>query len=284
MKLIISNLLEGSFRWFGSIIFLAALIAFSSCSTNREATLAYMDDIYKPYDANYLLTKYIEQGGVSDQDASVIKPYRPTVPDYYPYEKPINFTMSFGFGYYDPFYGGGSYNFCKPYGYYPAYYSYYGRNYRGCYSPAWYMLPYSGINNYYPYGNGGYSGYENSSGESYIYGSNISYFNGINTSDRYKGSSGVNYSKYVYYRASGASGVTNSGRQSGSSGKNRYLNSINDGDTKIIKSNNYRISSKSNSKSFFQSTGSQGSRSGGSASPSRSSGSGGGSYTGKRPR
>jgi hypothetical protein len=283
MKYIMSYLLGGYIRWFGAINFLAVLIAFSSCSTNREASLAYMDDIYKPYDVNYLMTIYNDHGGVSDQDASVIKPYQPVVPDYYAYTKPINFSMSFGFGSYYPSYRGGFGNYYRPYGSYTDYYNV--GNYYGCYPPSWYMNPYSGYNDhYYPYYNGGYGDYGGSTDGSYLYGNNLNYFHGVNSSERYKGSSGINYSTYVYYRAAGASGVAITGRQSGSSGKSRHTNILNSGKTNTSKSSNYNGSSKSNSKSFFQSTGSQGSQSGGSVSPSRSSGSGGGSYTGKRPR
>ena len=280
MKLIMANLTGSSFNWIAGMISITMLIAFSSCSTNREASLAYMDDIYKPYDVDYLMTYYNEQGGVSDQNASVIKPYRPTVPDYTPYTKPINFNMSFGYGY-NSFYSGGYGYYCKPYGYYPRYYYSYARSYRGCYSPDWYMLPYVGNNySYYPYYNYGYGDYGNSSGGSYIYGNNVSYFHGINSSERYEGS-GVNYSKYVYYRASGSSGVTNTGRQSGSSGKSRYGNISNSDKSNTKKSSNYFNSSNYNSNKSYQS-----SPSGRSASPSqsRSTGSGGGSYTGKRPR
>ena len=176
MKLIISKLSQSSFRWFTGIIFLVGLITFSSCSTSREASLAYMDDIYKPYDANYLMARYIDKNEVSDQDASIIKPYRPTVADYSPYVKPINFSMSFGFGNYYPFYGGGYSNLCRPYGYYPAYYGY-ARRY----------FPYGGYNNsYFPY-NSGYGDNGGLSGGSYLYGNNVGYFHGINSSDRYKG-------------------------------------------------------------------------------------------------
>lgn len=285
MNFITPKLSGSFFRWFTSMIFLAVLIVLSSCSTNREASLAYMDDIYKSYDANYSLTYYNEQGGVSDQDASVIKPYRPTVPDYYPYAKPINFSMAFGFGSYYPFYGGGYGNYCRPYGYYPAYYSYDIRSYYGCYSPEWYMLPYSVPGyGYFPYYNYGYGDYGGSHGGSFIFGNNVNYFHGINSSDRYKGSNGVNHSNYVYYRAAGASGISITGRQSGSSGKSRYTNIFDNGKSNSNSSNNYNNSSNYNSNRSYQSTRSQSSRSGGSVSPSRSSGSSGGSYSGKRPR
>ena len=282
-----SKLSENSFGWFAGMISLAVLIAFSSCSTNREASLAYMDDIYKPYDINYLLSYYNEQGDVSDQDASVIKPYRPIVPDYYPYAKPVNFRISFGYSYGSPYsyYNNGCGDFGRSFGYYPMNYNFGDYYYRpGCNTYAWYGLPYYG---YYPYYNYNYGDYGGSSGGSYIYGNNVSYFNGINSSDRYKGSNGVNFSEYVYYRASGSNGLVNTGRQSGSSGKSRYANNLNNGKSNTDKSNNHNRSSDFKPVKIFKVSNSQNSRSGSSLSPSRSSrssGSGGGSYTGKRPR
>ena len=279
MKLIISNLSRCSFGWFAGMISLVVLITFSSCSTNREASLAYMDDIYKPYDINYLIAGKVDEDVVSDQDASIIKPYRPTVPDYTPYTKPINFSMSFGFGNYYPFYGGG-YGFSRrPYGYYPRYYCYgtygYGTNGYNCFNSPYDIDSYVGSYGYYPINYGYGNDYSSPPGGSYVYGNNVGYFHGINSSERYNGT-GVNYSKYVYYRASGSSGIVNNGRQSGSSGKSRYTSSKN---KSTNKSNNFFKSSNYNSS--YQS-----SPSGRSASPtpSRSSGSGGGSYTGKRPR
>lgn len=274
-----ANLSKSYFGRFAGMISLVVLIAFSSCSTNREASLAYMDDIYKPYDINYLIAGRVDEDVVSDQDASIIKPYRPTVPDYYPYTKPINFSMSFSYGNYYPFYGGGYGNHRRPYGYYPRYYCYGTYGYRCFYSP-WDMNSYSIYSyGYYPYNYNYGNDYGSPPGGSYIYGNNVGYFHGINSSDRFKGS-GVNYSKYVYYRASGSSGIVNTGRQSGSSGKSRYRTVSNSG-----KSNtNKNFNSNNNSSGSFFNSGSQNSRSGGSASPSRSSGSGGGSYTGKRPR
>jgi len=286
MKLIMSNLSKSSFGWFAGMISLVVLIAFSSCSTNREASLAYMDDIYKPYDINYLVAALDDENDVSDQDASVIKPYRPTVPDYSPYVKPINFNMSFGYGNFYPFYGRGYGNYRKPYGYYPRYYCYgtygYGTNgYNGynCFDSPYSINPYMTPSyGYYPNNYGYGNDYSSPPGGSYVYGNNIGFFHGINSSERFNGT-GVNYSKYVYYRASGSSGVVNTGRQSGSSGKSRYVTNSSSGKSNTNKSNNYNKSSNFNSSRSYQS-----SPSGRSSSPSRSSGSGGGSYTGKRPR
>jgi hypothetical protein len=271
MKTIALYLSRSSIKWVSGTFFI--LVILSSCSTGKEASFAYRDDIYKPYSEKlYGYNKYADK--VADQDASIIKPYRQTVSGYTPTEKSLGINVSFGYGFYHSGFGMGYGRSCYGYGY--------GYGYRyGYYPPFWFN---------YPFGCGGYyGGYTNSiryryyddyaspPGDSYLYRNNISYFYGVNSVDK-KSSYAINYAKYSNYRAIGEESNT-SGRKSRSAGKNRYQEGYNGNKSKT----------KSSSGSFFN-TGSHQGTSGGSStgsgtSPSRSSGSGGsGSYSGKRPR
>jgi len=283
MKLFTTYLSGSSTRWLKGAIFLWILILFSSCSSSKEASYAYLDDIYKPPAFKNYQTVYYnnEPGDVADQDGSIIKPYQTVVASSRPYLDSSSFNVAFGYSYisdysyynrwpfnwgYDNYCyrNGWSRNYCRynryynPYGFYDPYY--YSNNYFGYYNP-----------NYYNTGRPG-----GSSGDSYIFGNNISYFKGINSTDKRSGYA-INYAKYSNYRSSGSTDSKN-GRKSGSTGKSRMQSSYNPNKSNSNKSSNF------NSNSHYRS-GSSGGSTGGSSSPSRSSGSGsGGSYTGKRPR
>ena len=287
MKRIISYLSASSIRWSVGMVFLFIVIAFSSCSTSKEASYAYLDDIYKPNSEKFYSSGYYiedDEGGVASQDGSVVKPYEPAVRDYWPYVKPLNFHIAFsyshymGYSYYNrwPFNWGYD-NYCYRNGWSRSYCNY--RRYNSSYS---YYQPYFD-NDYYSFypGNSGsnynndyYGGTGGTSGGSYLFGNDVRYFKGTAPVDK-RSSYAINYSKYSNYRAGGTNESVN-GRKSGSKGKSRFQSSYNN-------SNKSGTSRSSNSGSSYRSSSSGGS-SGRSSSPSRSSGSGGGTYSGKRPR
>jgi uncharacterized membrane protein YgcG len=274
MKSTPSYFFGSSFRWGARVLLVLTIL--SSCSTSKESSYAYMDDIYKTQTFKSFQPVYYmnETGDVADQDGSVILPYASTISRDTVYVNSTRMGMSFGYSFlYSPF-GRGYGNSCYPYG--NPWNGFYGH-----YPSFWFNYPYGcGYSGNYVYGYNNlryryYNDYSSpAGGDSYIYREKPRYFYGINPTGK-RSSYAVNYAKYSNYRAIGTENEKN-GRKSGSAGKNRYQSGI--------KSNK----SNSNVNPSRNSNGSQGSFGGssrGGSSPSRSSGSGGsGSYSGKRPR
>lgn len=278
MKRIISYLSASSNRWPIGMVFLFIVIAFSSCSTSKEASYAYLDDIYNPNNVAAVKPVYVDDtsGGVADQDGSVIKPYQPTVSGYYPTVKPLNFNIGFSYSYYNrwPFNWGYD-NYCYRNGWSGNY-----CNYRRYYPFDWYS-PFYVNRNFYSYYPGYHYGdryFGNSvAGGSYIFRNDVSYFKGINSTDRRTGYA-INYAKYSNYRVANSNAETQNGEKNRAKSKNRIQKKY----TSPQSTNNKRRTNYSSGSNYR--SGSSGGGSNRSSSPSRSSGSSGGSYSGKRPR
>ena len=261
-------------NWLLILLLPFLIFTISSCSTTKENSYAYLDDIYDPYnekmpvyDSNY------DSDEVSDQDASVIKPYRPAVEGFSPYMRYVNFNVGFynNYNLYPYRCHNNTYGSIDYYGrrnYYSNYSRYDCDNYYGFNNS--YNYNYSGRN--YDYYNDGYN--NSGSSSSYIYGENVSFFNGNTSSDR-KNSFSINYARYSGYSTSGVTDSGN-GRSSDSQGKSKYKSGYNSSNSNGSNNGGQSTRSSSQSKSSNSSSGG--------TSPSRSSGSSGGNYSGKRPK
>ena len=262
-----------SFNKFYNTFTIIGIIALflSSCSTSKETSLAYMDDIYYDTYSNPVVLNTVEEHDLVDESgeapsnvpgaAYVYTPIpEPTITT--PYPDQLN-----------PYYGNNYYN--DPFGYnnypysyagnaYDAFYLTYGLSFGygyGSYNPCVYTyIPPSEISNSNYISSKRFQ-WNNNSNDNYQY-----------TSDIEKESSG----------SSGSSGSSTNERERGSS-KSTFWNSLISSGSSGDSSNDYNRSNSNSSRSGSGSATPSRSSSSRSSGPSRSSGSSK-SYSGKRQR